>query len=647
MKTLFYKYLKNNIVAAALYNFLIVMAIYMLSRFVFYWVNLEYFKGISAADFALICFGGLRFDLAGAIYINLLYALMMVIPFHFRDISIYQKIAKWVFVVTNSIAFTLNSIDMIYFKFTTRRTTSTIFSEFSHENNITKVFGESMLQYWYIVVFIILTVFLLIKLYYTPKVSVKSTENKWIYYIRNIIAMLLVVTGCIGGIRGGLGHYVRPITLSNANQYISKPLESSIVLNTPFCLIRTIGKTVYKDPKFFSEEELPKIYEPVIKPHPNGGFKNLNVVVFIMESFSKEFVGELNKNLDNGKYKGYTPFLDSLIRQGLTFEYSYANGRKSIDAMPSVLSSIPMFYEPYFVTPYSNNKISGIANELNTKGYYTAFFHGAPNGSMGFQAYAKASGFKDYYGMTEYNNDKDFDGTWAIWDEEFFQFYANKMNSFKQPFMTALFSASSHHPFVIPDKYVSRYPEAGGHPIHKCVEYTDNALREFFKTASKQAWFNNTLFVITADHTNALTKKEYLTDEGLYKVPIILFQPESNLKGRIKDIAEQIDIMPTILGYLNYDKPFVAFGKDVLDPNYKNHYAVNYCNQIVQYIHGNYLLQFDGQKASAIFNIKNDPYLKNNLVGKLPSDSINDLMTKAIVQQYLQRMIKNQLTVSK
>jgi phosphoglycerol transferase MdoB-like AlkP superfamily enzyme len=606
---------------------------------------------MTVENFITICSGGIKFDLSAVLYTNILYLMMMVLPFRFRYNDKYQKTAKWIFIVTNAIAILMNCIDMIYFKFTNRRTTMSVFSEFSHENNMTKIFSESIIQYWYVTIFGLACFFLLYKLYYRPKFALTENKKNYLkYYIKNTIAFLLIVMFTIFGMRGGIGSFVRPITLSNANKYVNKSIESAIVLNTPFCMYRTIGKHPYKDPHYFkTPQALNAIYQPIITPHPTEKFKNLNVVVFIMESFSKEFVGELNKDLDHGKYKGFTPFLDSLITQSLTYEYTFSTGRKSIDAMPSVLSSIPMFYEPYFLTSYSNNKVSGIAGELDKKGYYTAFFHGAPNGSMGFQAFAKISGFKDYYGMNEYNNNADYDGTWAIWDEEFFQFYAHKMSTFKQPFMTALFSASSHHPFKIPERYSKRFLE-NGHPIHKCIEYSDNALRQFFKTASKQPWFKNTLFVLTADHTNALTRAEYLTDAGNYKVPIIFYQPGSNLKGRVKQIAAQVDIMPSILGYLNYDKPYVAFGHNLFDTiNYKNHYTVNFNNQLFQCFEGNYMLQFDGQKTTAVYDFVHDIYLKKNLKGTIPSktQSEMELKTKAIVQQYVERMLKNNLTISK
>lgn len=654
MKILFNKYIKNNIYASALYNFIVIMLLFTLCRIFFYFVNKQFFPGLTSGEFFTICLGGIKFDLSALLYTNVLYLLMFTIPFPFRYNDTYQKIAKWIYMITNGIVILMNCMDTVYFKFTNRRTTMSVFNEFSHENNLYKIFFDSIGQYWYVTLFFFVSIFLLYKLYYKPIYKKKplliNTKPSGLlkYYVINTIVFLLIIMFSIFGMRGGIGSFVRPITLSNANQYVNKPLEASIVLNTPFCMYRTIGKKPYKDPEYFkNEQELAAIYQPIIKPHPQGAFKKMNVVVFIMESFSKEFVGELNKDLDKGKYKGFTPFLDSLIKQSLTYEYTFSTGRKSIDAMPSVLSSIPRIYEPYFLTSYSNNKVSGMAYELDKKGYYTAFFHGAPNGSMGFEAFSRVSGFKDYYGLDEYGNLADYDGTWAIWDEPFFQFYAKKMTAFKQPFMTALFSATSHHPFKIPEKYSKTFLE-NGHPIHKCIEYSDYALKRFFETAKKQPWYNNTIFVITADHTNALTRPEYLNDAGYFKVPIIFYCPsDPKLRGRIKDIASQIDIMPTILGYLNYDKPYVAFGHDLLDPTYKNHSVVNCNNETFQYFTQDYMVQFNGTKTTGIYNFVNDIFLKNNLLGKFPQSKQNEMekKTKAFVQQYIERMINNNLTI--
>ena len=135
----------------------------------------------------------------------------------------------------------------------------------------------------------------------------------------------------------------------------------------------------------------------------------------------------------------------------------------------------------------------------------------------------------------------------GVWDEEFFQFFANKLNTFQQPFCSAIFSVSSHHPFKVPTRYEGKFRK-GPLPIHECIGYTDFSLKRFFATASKMPWYDSTLFVITADHANEPYFPEYKTNIGVYAAPVFFYKPGGSLKKAVVDIAQQIDIMPTIFG---------------------------------------------------------------------------------------------------
>jgi phosphoglycerol transferase MdoB-like AlkP superfamily enzyme len=449
------------------------------------------------------------------------------------------------------------------------------------------------------------------------------------------------------GIRGGFGTYTRPITISNANKYVNNGTETAIVLNTPFCLLRTVNKKVFVNPHYFHDETaMTALYSPLHNPAPDEEFKPLNVVVIIVESLGKESTGFFNQHLEGGTYRGFTPFLDSLFTEGLTFKYSYGNGIKSIDAMPSVLSSIPMFIEPFILTSYSTNDISSLADVLKQKGYYSAFFHGAPGGSMGFEAYAKMAGFDNYFGYEQYGNSNDFDGTWAIWDEEFLQFYAIEMGKMKQPFITSIFTASSHHPYQIPKKYKGKFPQSK-HPVMQCIAYTDYALRQFFLKMSQYEWYNNTLFVISADHPNTPLYDEYFTNLGRYSIPILFYHPGSKLNGLVDSIpVQQIDIMPSVLSYLNYDKPYFAYGQDIFTTPAANKFVINYNNGTYQLLKQDYIQQFDGEKTKAVYNYKTDTFLRNSLYGPIEGQDEKELLIKSVVQQYLSRMIENRLKVS-
>ena len=631
-------------VVATVWNLLLIYLVYQIARCEYYFENINYLS--YTAD---VFKGGLLFDTSAIIYTNALYIVLMLLPWHKKESRGYHQSCKWLYLIINGIALAVNLADSVYFQYTMRRTTTTVFDEFSNEGNLGSIIGTEFLNHWYLVLLFLIVMIALWMLYATPK----AVTNLRYYYIANITALLIAIPLSIAGIRGGFTTAVRPITISNANQYAQRPTDAALVLNTPFSLIRTIGKNVFTVPTYFeSQEQMEALFNPIHVPadsilssqeERDTCVIRKNVAILIVESFGREYIGALNKDLEGGRYKGYTPYTDSLINKSITFRYSFCNGRKSIDGMPSILSSIPMFVEPFFLTPASMNDYTGLAGILSAEGYETAFFHGAQNGSMGFQAFAQKTGFQKYYGRTEYeaaHGTDDFDGTWAIWDKPFMQFYAEEMSKMKQPFMTALFTASSHHPFVIPEKYNKEFPE-GSLPIHKCIRYTDMAIGKFFETAARQPWFENTIFVITSDHTNQSDHAEYQTDLGGFCSPIIIYDPSAT--GGMQDkIAQQIDILPTILGMLGYAKTYFGFGIDVLNTPAENTWAVNYLNGIYQYVKYGYVLQFDGTDTKAIYSLE-DRLMKNNLKGKTELQPQMERELKAIIQQYMERMTKNLL----
>ncbi len=628
-------------------NILLIMVIYTLSRLFFYFVNQEMYPHVTGAHLIEMLLGGMRFDLTAVLYLSSVYILLALLPFHCRHTRAYRTTAKCFFLIPNALGIAVNCVDMVYTRFTDRRTTITFFSEFQHDGNLANIFFQAVVQYWYVTLFAVAMIALPVVFYrQLPKEDI-PTRTPWLYYVRETAIMLITCYFVVIGIRGGFGKYTRPITLSNALQYTNTPAETNIVLNTPFSLMRSTEGSVYVNPHYFADDELEALMSPVHPAPDSIGTPSLNVVVLILESFSKEYIGFYNSGLDNGTYTGYTPFLDSLLAHCITYEHSFASGRKSIDAMPSILSSIPMLIDPYVVTPYSTDEVSSIADCLNREGYTTAFFHGAPNGSMGFQAYARSAGFQAYYGMDEYDGPEAFDGTWAIWDEEFLLYYARTMSHMQEPFMTAVFTASSHHPFRVPDRYTGVYP-MGTQPIHQCIGYSDNALRQFFAYAKTQPWYDHTLFVLTADHTNQLTHSEYTTAKGLFVVPVAFFYPADN-HGEIRtQPISQTDIMPSVLARVGYPAPYFAFGEDALTTAKSHPYAICYNNPVYQMFSDSLLLQFDGQELTAVYCYAEDPLLQTNRLAELGhTHEVQQMLTylRAYIQQYISRLTTNRMTI--
>ena len=635
---------------AMLCNLGIAYVLYFMARIIYLLVNYSYFEqGLSFSHLIEMLGGGLVFDTSAILVTNIPYIVMMLFPWHAKENNTYQLICKWVFIVINGIALTINLCDSVYFQYTMRRTTTTVFREFSNEGNLGSIFLTETLHHLYLVVLFAFFIWCAWRLYVKTGLECKRLRP-WPYALTVFLSLAAFAPFVVAGIRGGFTTAVRPIAISNANQYVNRPVEAALVLNTPFSLYRTIGKDVFVVPDYYSsEQEMEGIYTPVHVPSDTIPMTKKNVVVLIVESFGREYIGVLNKTLEGGRYKGYTPYVDALIGKSVTFTHSYCNGRKSIDGMPSILSSIPMFVEPFFLTPASMNHIEGLASILAAEGYQTAFFHGAQRGSMGFQAFSRATGFQNYYGREDYDDDtrfggdRDFDGMWAIWDEPFLQYYATKMSEMKEPFMTAVFTASSHHPYAIPEQYKSQYPEEGI-IIHKCIRYTDMAIGKFFEKVSREPWFNNTIFVLTSDHTNLSDHAFYQTDIGGFCSPIIIYEPGNpKRQGEVQDkIAQQIDILPTVLGMLHYQKPFFSFGIDVLNTPKEDTWAVNYLNGIYQYVKQGYVLQFDGVQSKAVYSL-NDSLMQHNLVGKTPKQPQMERELKAIIQQYMSRMTQDRL----
>ena len=634
-------------VVALLCNLLVVFVLFTLTRLVFVWCNSSlYADHMSAGYLFQLLLAGLHFDRTAILYLNSWMILLFLLPLHWKENNrVVFRIARILYVVVNFIGIAANLCDCAYFPFTGKRTTFDVFKEFSNEGNFITIFLHAALPYWYLFIVAALLVWVLWKLFVTPEIKLgKGWRNMLSYYVVGVILLAVSAGLTVAGIRGGFTTAVRPITMSNANQYVDHAIDAGIVLNTPFCIFRSISHSGFVEPDYMSMEEAEKLYSPIHEPSDSVQFKKMNVVILILESFGKQTMA-----------RGYMPFVEELSKKALSFEYSYATGRKSIDGMPSVLASIPSFVEPFFLTQASLNDISGIAGELTKyKGYSSAFFHGAQNGSMGFQAFAKSSGFQKYYGRTEYNQDSryhgddDFDGTWAIWDEEFLQYYCDKMSEMKQPFVTSVFTASSHTPYDLPERYKQRFPPTDP-GIFAVTAYSDNAVRLFFEKAKKQPWYNNTLFVLTADHAQPYpVDPAFKSDIGRYKVPIVFFAPgmPELMTGVDRDrIISQADIMPTVLGILGYDRPYVAFGEDVLHTEAKQTCAFNYLNESAcyQYLQGDWMLQFDGEKVVHAYEFKKDTLQKHDVKERCPKEYEQRL--KSVIQQYMHRMNHNQLIV--
>lgn len=628
-----------------LYRLILVYIFYFIARILFYFYNSDLLKVDSVSDFISLCYYGLAFDTTAILYVNLLFIVFSILPFWKNTSLRYQKFLFYLYFSTNLLAYATNFIDFIYYRFSMSRSTTAVANILEHETNKASLFFNFMIEYWHVSFLFIFLALIWRFLYKKVTVNQTITNHKIAYFGFSTLAFLIIAVLIIGGIRGGdFQKSTRPINLVDAGKHVKKINHSDIVLNTPFAIIRTLFSNSFKKPNYtdVTEKIIANKIQP-IKQYHNNPITKPNIVVFILESYSREYIGALNKNMGIPEYKSHAPFLDSLCQKSLIFPNAYANGRQSIHGMSSVLAGIPAFKDAFTSSPYPKQKIESLVSTLESEGYNTSFFHGAANGSMGFQGFGNILGIDNYYGRTEFNDDAQFDGFWGIWDEPFLQFMKKTLDKKKTPFFASVFTVTSHEPYIIPEKYKNRFKE-GAIQMHKCVEYTDYALKRFFDAAKKETWFNNTIFILVADHGNQVFYDEYNKPVTRFAVPIIIYKPNSNLVGIDTDLAQQIDIYPTILDLIGYPKPFRSWGRSLLDKKSEIPFVINNTGEITRFLRGDYICEFDGTKAIGFYD-KNDRALNTNLI-KTRNSAMNDLelSCKAFIQDYMNRIIDKKMT---
>ena len=611
----------------------LLLIVFQLTRYYFFISNYSKYSETNLGEIIWAFIVGIRFDLVSIGIFNSIFIILSILPFLFITHKTYQNILKFIFISINSILIFTNLLDSEYFKFTQKRSTFDVF-DVLQTDDFNQMVGGYISTYWYVFFIGIILTFILIKFYPNIK-NGRWTEKSLKFKLSQSIIILIIISISAVVIRG-VDH--KPITVTSAAEFANVQTVA-IALNTPFTIINTFNKKGLKEKTIFQKDQLLSIYSP-IKNYKKNGFRKMNIVILIMESMCKEY-----SHLSNPSSPGYTPFLDSLTKKSLYFRYSYANGKRSIEALPSILNSSPSLMDrPYISSPYAANKTEGLAEILKKEGYYTSFMHGGANGTMYFDKFCYMSGFKDYYGKNEYPNDKDYDGNWGIYDEPYLQYAVKKMSEFKEPFFNTIFTLSSHHPYSIPKKYKNKFPK-GTLEIHETVGYVDFSLKEFFESAAKEDWFKNTLFVLTADHTSISETYYFQNAIGSYAVPIIFYQAnDSSLIGESSNLMQHIDIMPSILDYLHYNKPFYAIGNSGFDST-QTDFVINHITDRYYYTNKNSYNVFFGDSIHRIFKLPKDSLLKYNIIknrGILKRyKHETDTLFKAIIQIYNNDLIHN------
>ena len=626
-----------------LYRFFLGYLFYFIARSFFVLFNTDLIEVHTFSEFLKLCLYGLTFDTAALFYVNAIFLLGSIIPGTFVTSKKYQNSLFGVYMIFNSIGLSMNYIDVVYYRFNLNRLTSKAFEVLENESNGFALFLSFLTDYWYVFLLYSMSLFLWVKAY--KLLAVKRVEKAHMpsYIISSIVLFVAVAASAIIGIRGDWRHSTRPITLIHAMEKVDHPSQADVVLNSPFTFIRTYGKNSFKYSQDFSEAQIEALIQPIkIYSNSNEFETPPNVIIFILESFGREYWGAMNGSTEIEGFESFTPFLDSLAKHSIVFSNAFANSRKSIHGMPSVLAGIPSFETAYTSSQYATQPLQSLVSISEEMGYATSFFHGAPNGSMGLLGFSQVLGFDAYYGKNEYNNDADFDGVWGIWDEPFFQFMKQQLTEGANPFLATVFSVSSHAPFQIPEEYDGQFKE-GYIPMHKCVQYTDYAIEQFMASSKNEPWFENTLFVFTADHGNQSHYDFYQKTINRFATPVMFYAPNKSWNEDPLDLAQHMDIMPTVAHLMGYEKPIRSWGRSLVG-NEDSSLVVNYFGAGTYFfMNEEYICIYNGSDAIGFYS-KEDYGLENNLV-ESRTNAMNALEEKgkAYLQDYNNRIVKGAL----
>lgn len=506
--------------------------------------------------------------------------------------------------------------------------------------------------------------------------------------LRGLITTLTFAATCLLGFRGGF--QLRPLRAIDASNFVA-PEIAPLVTSTPLQIISTWkrnglpnfafsvnwptnGYSRTRDKNKANNSKNPQTDKNTthwlfqgsqpLPPFPmsrsqGGGWVQPNIVFIVVESLARDYTG-----FGNGT--PFTPYLDKLAADPSTlyFPYCYANGTKSIEMVPSIFCGMPSLMSEFYVTSaYASNKVNN-AFQL-AKGYKTAFFHGSNNGTMGFQSFLKQTGLQQYHGIDQYPEElyrRDFDGNWGIFDEPYLQHFIRCMDTLsdgKKPVFASIFTLSSHHPYTIPKPYQGKLPGDAG-TVQHTIAYTDIALRKFFENAAKKPWFENTVFVITGDHTSHSDKEYFYSQSGHYEVPVLIYAPGVDIRSNLiagrpnsqsslkkttdpatsitpgwqnallspwakkltdslihlatQKTLSQCDILPTVWSLLGSPngqsniQPRLGFGRSAFDPDYRG-YSTHFDKDLYYIIQYPYVLALNqrGEVVDYHKQIRNQP----------------------------------------
>ncbi|GCC52735.1 sulfatase [Chryseotalea sanaruensis] len=343
-----------------------------------------------------------------------------------------------------------------------------------------------------------------------------------------------------------------------------------------------------------------------------GEEKKLNVVLISVESFSADFMASF------GNQQGITPFLDSLAQRSLLFTNLYATGTRTVRGLEALSLCVPPTPGQSIVRRPHNEELFSLGKVFNEKGYESKYIYGGYGYFDNMSYFFGNNGYSVVDRSAIADEDIDYENVWGVADENLFELATREMDksSAEKPVFAHIMTTSNHRPYTYPEGRI----DIPSHTNRQgAVKYTDYSIDKFIKESSKKPWFNNTLFVIVADHCASSAGKTELP-VNKYHIPMLIYAPSHIAPGRMERLMSQIDIGPTMLGLLNFSYTSKFYGYDMFKLESGRERAFISTYQSLGYIKGDKLIVLSPQLKVESFAV----YGKEQVKAKPDQNTINE-----------------------
>lgn len=570
---------------------------------------------------------GLRFDFAALFYLSLPFLLYYFFVEPFLRFDWKKTLSLVIFSILHLPFLALNFTDLVYYRFNHRRSTVDLLQVMADSTGAMQSFLQ---QYWYVLVVFLLVAVSLVRKWRSYIAVSGPRQSKLGAYL--VFSLLFLATGALIA----RGFSSRPIFPSTALLYFDaryQPLVNNSTFNFLYSLLRK--QSTLRPKNYFNKPELDSLFSIRKQYSQDRPFDKRNVVVFVLESFSKEL-------FPGGSQAARLPFFDSLMLHSTVFNNAYANALESNKGLPAILASFPdVMDEPVYLSNYSSIPFKGIGHILKEQGYHTSFYLGAEYDHFGFARLCRMVGIDEYRSKADYDGpDSHEDGNWGVYDGYFFPFFARDIAKRPQPFVSVLYNISSHAPYRLPEGAEAlRVP--GQRPWQDAATYVDDCFRRLFGQISQAPWFRNTLFVFVADHGfRYKVRPDNMVSE--LRIPLLVYDPRQPVHRPVDRVVKQLDIVPSLLDRLGYSGGFTSFGDSWYRPGPA--FSVNRLNQVQQYIDSSHFIGYDdvAERPVFVYRHREDSLLRQNLRGRPGQEGSQQLKRlKALLQQANNSLVNN------